>query len=145
MKTVKYPIIVASTFIWIGFVCAISFMEAWLKFQAPGVTIPLGLGIGRIVFNALNNVEWFCAIVIVITFLYHKNQVVSRDNLMYLIPMLVLVVQTFWLLPVLDERAEATIAGKALTPSNLHVYYVGMEIMKVACLAVFGIKQFKTT
>ena len=32
---VKYPLAVVAVFLWIGFVCAISFMEAWLKFQAP--------------------------------------------------------------------------------------------------------------
>jgi hypothetical protein len=38
----------------IGAIVAISFLEAPLKFQAPGITIPLGLGIGRLVFTALN-------------------------------------------------------------------------------------------
>ncbi|MDY0090288.1 MAG: hypothetical protein RBR78_07970, partial [Flavobacteriaceae bacterium] len=61
MRTVKMPIALTASFLWIGFVCAISFMEAWLKFRAPGVTIPLGLGIGRLVFNALNKVEWIFA------------------------------------------------------------------------------------
>ena len=35
--------------LWFGLVAAISFIEAPLKFQAPGITIPLGLGIGRLV------------------------------------------------------------------------------------------------
>lgn len=43
----------AFTFVWLGMVLAISFLEAPLKFRAPGVTIPLGLGIGRIVCRAL--------------------------------------------------------------------------------------------
>ena len=51
--TVQQPIAVACLFTWIGFVCAISFLEAWLKFRAPGVTVPIGLGIGRLVFGAL--------------------------------------------------------------------------------------------
>jgi len=42
-----------------GFVLSISFMEAWLKFQAEGVTQAIGLSIGRLVFGALNKVEWF--------------------------------------------------------------------------------------
>lgn len=42
---------------WVGLVCAISFMEAWLKFQAPGVTLTIGLSIGMKVFTALNRVE----------------------------------------------------------------------------------------
>ena len=41
----KYTLAILSTFIWIGFVSAISFMEAWLKFRASGVTLPIGLGI----------------------------------------------------------------------------------------------------
>ena len=45
---------VAAIFVWLGMVFAISFLEAPLKFRAPGITIPLGLGIGRLVFRALN-------------------------------------------------------------------------------------------
>jgi hypothetical protein len=48
---------VAVTFVWLGMVLAISFLEAPLKFRAHGVTIPIGLGIGRLVFRALNLVE----------------------------------------------------------------------------------------
>ena len=48
---------VAAVFIWLGMVLAISFLEAPLKFRAPGITIPLGLGIGRLVFRALNVCE----------------------------------------------------------------------------------------
>ena len=66
------PIALTASFLWIGFVCAISFMEAWLKFRAPGVTIPLGLGIGRLVFNALNKVEWIFATAILGNILFHK-------------------------------------------------------------------------
>lgn len=55
-----------SIFLWIGFVCAISFMEAWVKFRAPGVTLPLGLGIGSLVFKALNKAEWVFAILMAV-------------------------------------------------------------------------------
>lgn len=50
---VKYPVAIAAVFIWIGFVGVISFMEAWLKFRAPGITLSLGLGIGRLVFGGI--------------------------------------------------------------------------------------------
>jgi hypothetical protein len=36
----------AAPFVWLGMVLAISFLEAPLKFRAPGVTLPPGLGIG---------------------------------------------------------------------------------------------------
>ena len=58
---------VALVFVWLGMVLAISFLEAPLKFQAPGITIPLGLGIGRLVFRALNAVESVLAVTLVVT------------------------------------------------------------------------------
>jgi hypothetical protein len=57
-------IVVAVTFGWLGMVLAISFLEAPLKFRAPGVTLPIGLGIGRLVFRALNTVEVGFALVV---------------------------------------------------------------------------------
>src|SRR5699024_11214387 len=55
--------------IWIGLIIGISFIEAPLKFTAPGITIPLGLGIGRRVFLAMNIVEVVVAIVLLIALL----------------------------------------------------------------------------
>lgn len=55
----------AVVFGWLGMVLAISFLEAPLKFRAPGITVPLGLGIGRLVFRALNAVEIVLATVVV--------------------------------------------------------------------------------
>ena len=46
-----------TAFVWLGMVLAISFLETPLKFRAPGITLPLGLGIGRLVFRALNTTE----------------------------------------------------------------------------------------
>lgn len=35
--------------LWLGLVLAISFIEAPLEFRAPGVSLAVGLGIGRLV------------------------------------------------------------------------------------------------
>lgn len=142
MNAVNYQIAIISIFLWVGFVCAISFMEAWLKFRAPGVTIPIGLGIGRLVFSALNKVEWFFAIVIVINLLLTKTSLISTQHLLYFIPVILLLLQTIWLLPKLDARAELYIQGQTVSTSYLHFYFVGIEIVKVACLSIFGIALF---
>ena len=42
--------------VWCGMVLAIA-VEAPLKFKAPGITRELGLGIGKLVFSALNSAE----------------------------------------------------------------------------------------
>ncbi len=143
MTLVKMPIALISTFLWIGFVCAISFMEAWLKFRAPGITLPLGLGIGRIVFAALNKVEWVFAIAISINIIWSVTELWKWQNLLILVPFAILLIQTFWLLPALDARAEMHIQGQQVPPSNLHFYYVIMEVIKVVCLSIFGITLFK--
>lgn len=142
MITVAMPVALICTFLWIGFVCAISFMEAWLKFRAPGITVPLGLGIGRLVFNALNKVELLFAIVILLNLFIHITDFFNWQTLVLVIPLSLLLIQTFWLLPALDIRAELHIQGQQVPPSNLHFYYIGMELLKVVGLIIFGITLF---
>ncbi|MBK7440449.1 MAG: hypothetical protein IPI65_02675 [Bacteroidetes bacterium] len=145
MTVVKMPIALICTFLWIGFVCAISFMEAWLKFRAPGINVPLGLGIGRLVFNALNKVELLFALVVIINIFYNTSEILKWQNLSFAFPLILLLIQTLWLLPALDTRAELHIQGQLLPPSNLHFYYVAMEIVKVVGLTFFGLTLFKNT
>lgn len=143
MITVKNPIMVMATFLWIGFVCAISFMEAWLKFTAPGVTISIGLNIGRLVFSALNKAEWVFAMAILVSYFPFKRNCFQRSTAFYLIALILLILQTVWVLPALDARAELYITAQTMAPSNLHWYYVVMEIIKVSALAIFGLTLFK--
>lgn len=143
MATVKLPVALIITFVWIGFVCAISFMESWLKFRAPNVTLSVGLGIGRIVFKALNRVEILLSVIIFISLLLSGQQLLTMRNLAFFIPLLLVLMQAFWLLPALDARAELRMQHAVLPPSNLHFYYIGTEVLKVVCLFIFGISLFK--
>ena len=113
-------------------------MEAWIKFRAPGVTMPIGLGIGRLVFGALNNVEWLFTLVILSTIFCTKTKLRTIQNTYYFIPLLLLLLQTIWVLPALDNRAELYIQQLPVPTSYLHFYFVGMELIKVAFLALFG-------
>jgi hypothetical protein len=63
----------------------------------------------------------------------------------FCLPVILLLIQTFWLLPALDARAELHIQGQIVPPSNLHFYYVGLEFVKVASLTFFGITLLKNT
>lgn len=140
---VEQPVAVICTFIWIGFICAISFLEAWMKFKAPGVTIPIGLGIGKLVFNALNKIELVFAIAILAS-IYTKPAIIEiKTKIPFITTVLILLTQTIWLLPALDLRAEMHINLQNVPPSNLHYYYVIAEILKVGGLFLFGIKLFK--
>jgi len=145
MVTVKFPLVLVCVFLWIGFVCAISFLEAWLKFRAPGITMPLGLGIGRLVYSVLNKIEWVFAIAIILTMFLRAKPFFLPANMPAIVAvMLVLLIQTLWLLPVLDARATMLIAGKTPGPASYHIYYVAGEVIKVAGLFIFGMGLFKT-
>lgn len=114
-------------------------MEAWLKFQAPGITIPLGLGIGRLVFNALNKIEWVLCVSIYFCFISNKQRVLSLKNWQFPLVIAILMLQTFWLLPALDVRAELIIKGENIPSSSLHLFYIVFEVIKVVLLFIMGI------
>lgn len=50
VMNLEQSLAIAIVFVWLGMVLAISFLETPLKFRAPGVDVPTGLGIGRLVF-----------------------------------------------------------------------------------------------
>jgi hypothetical protein len=144
MNIVHQPIALVCTFLWVGFVCAISFLEAWLKFKAPGVTLPIGLGIGKLVFAALNKIEWVFTIAIIASLFFNNWQWQHWHSIFIITPIVLVVLQTFWLLPALDSRAAIRIEDTELPTSKLHFYFVGMELVKVLSLLLWGIKLFKT-
>lgn len=134
----KYPLSVSILFIWVGFVCAISFMEAWLKFRASGVTLPIGLNIGKIVFGALNKMEWLFFMVVLGELIVKKAQIFSSQFVFLLIPFVILILQSLWLLPLLNERADLLIHRQTPVSSNIHFIYIGVETLKIICLFIFG-------
>ncbi|WP_259367316.1 hypothetical protein [Cellulophaga baltica] len=121
---------IAITFIWVGFIGAISFMEAWLKFRAPGIDTALGLGIGQLVFSALNKVEITSAIVILVLSVASKEKNSLRLQGLIYTAVAILVLQSVWLLPALDTRANLIRDGVVLGKSKLHLWYVLVEIVK---------------
>lgn len=140
---VNAPIILAAAYLWIGFVGAISFMEAWIKFRAPGVNLQIGLGIGRLVFNALNKVEWIFAVAIIAGIFLSEKSFKDSDTFLFYVPLIILLAQSFWLLPALDQRIEMRTRDVDMPSSPLHLYYVIAEIIKVMFLFVYSLQQFK--
>ena len=114
-------------------------MEAWLKFRAAGVSLSIGLNIGRLVFAALNKAEWGLAILAMI-FIFINNEKIGKARLfLFYFPLTILFFQTFFLLPSLYERVNIISQGLAAPPSHIHFYYVILETVKVLSLAMFGI------
>ncbi|NGP06500.1 hypothetical protein G6038_13605 [Rhodococcus sp. 14C212] len=128
--------------LWLGMVLAISFLEAPLKFRAPGITIPLGLGIGRLVFRALNTVEGVLALVLFAACLVSSPG--TTGWILLLVTAAVLVVQVAVIRPPLTRRSNRILAGEDAPRSKVHYAYVALEIVKVALLIALAIVLART-
>lgn len=130
----------ALTFVWLGMVLAISFLEAPLKFRAPGVTLQIGLGIGRVVFRALNAVEVVLATAVAVALVSAAPPRPAVTSVV--IAAIALIVQLAVVRPLLSRRSDAVLAAgpeaARLPRSRAHHVYVVLELIKVASLIVAG-------
>jgi hypothetical protein len=127
---------VAVTFVWLGMVLAISFLEAPLKFRAPEVTLRIGLGIGRIVFRTLNAVEVVLAVALVVT--AGIGGMSEPAAVAGAVAVAALLTQLVAVRPRLNRRTALVLAGADAPRSRGHLVYVGLEIVKVAALVITG-------
>lgn len=124
---------IAILLFWAGYLSSISFMEAWVKFRAEGVTLPVGLSIGMKVFTALNRVEWVLLALFLATLFYFRS-FTNHAKVITAIVVAMLGLQTFWLLPDLSERAIQIIQGNQPEGSATHMLFGVAEITKVVTL-----------
>ncbi|WP_280438438.1 hypothetical protein [Nocardia carnea] len=132
MKSVAQHLMWFLPMLWLGMVLAISFLETPLKFRAPGVTTALGLGIGRIVFRALNTVESVLAVV-----LLAAAGILGPSGGVWLwlgLAVGILLVQVAVVRPPLSRRSDRVLAGEELPRSTAHYWYIGLEVAKVVVL-----------
>jgi hypothetical protein len=131
---------VAALFVWLGMVLAISFLEAPLKFRAPGITTALGLGIGRLVFRALNICEAVLAAVIAVALVIGAPSVGVIAAV--LVAIAALLIQVGLVRPALTRRSDAVLADASQAQagrSHAHYVYVVVEIVKVVALLAGGV------
>lgn len=126
----------ALAFLWLGMVLALSFLEAPLKFRAPGITVQLGLGIGRLVFAAFNRVEIALLIGTTVALVIARGPMTTvwLDVALAVL----LTTQLLAVKPALSRRSDHVLAGERSTPSPAHVAYIGLECCKAVLLLVLG-------
>lgn len=138
--TVPELLRLVGTFTWWGMVLAISGIEAPLKFRAPGITVALGLGIGRLVFRALNIAELLLALLVTAALLVPPADFrVGATSTLVLVLWVLLAVQLGVLRPKLDRRAAQLIAGESPPASRGHHVYIALEGLKIILLPVLGV------
>lgn len=117
-------------------VLAISFLEAPIKFRAPGVTVPIGLGIGRLVFRAFNVVEGVLAAALLVAIALAAP---SPAFVAGLLAIAALLGQLVGVRPRLNQRTAAVLAGETPPRSRPHHLYIALECLKAVALLLSGI------
>jgi len=127
--------------LWFGMVAAISFIEAPLKFQAPGITIPLGLGIGRLVFMALNVAEGALLVAFtVIAFWPRATRVAWSRIVAWAALAVVYLFKMAVVRPPLNARTDLVLAGADPGQSPWHYVYIACDLVTLALLAVLAVQ-----
>jgi hypothetical protein len=100
------------------------------------VTVPIGLGIGRLVFRALNAVEAVLAVAVIAA--VAAGGAPADVDVFTAIACGLLAAQLGVVRPRLSRRSDRVLAGGELPRSRAHLYYVAFEVAKVIALAGLG-------
>lgn len=121
---------------WAGLLVALAFIETPLKFLAPGVTVPLALGIGRIVLTAAEIAS--AVLLLALVAVSFARPRVGRGAVIALAGLATtLVVQMAIIRPMLNARTDVVIAGGDPGDSPLHLVYVASDLILLALLAAY--------
>lgn len=129
------------TFSWIGFLIAISFFEAPMKFQSPLVSLEIGVSIGQIIFGWMNIIEIFVLVAIFGSLLFLKPS--KKLILLSVGVTLVFLVQFLIIMPQLELAANKLLQDHIRLDSTAHAYYVVTEVVKLGLYFFIGFEQLK--
>lgn len=122
---------------WLGLFLGVSFIATPVKFQAPSLSLPVALEIGRATFGLFSKIEWGVALLLALSVLGCRRR--GMSSILSATIIAILIAETFWLLPILDARVEAIISGTPSPADWHHFLYVGLEIIKIAVLSALSI------
>ena len=125
-------------YVWLGMVLGVSFLATPIKFRAESLTLPVALDVGRTTFHAFGKVEWVLSLVLVALAVGARADLQPVDWFLVALVLVVVVGQALWLIPQLDLRVAAIIAGDTPPPSHLHTVYAGAEFAKAGALLLVG-------
>ena len=126
-------LLVLCCLLWAGMLLGISFLEAWVKFQAPSLTRAVGLDVGVTVFSALQLTEiiWLALIGLLIATGGQRSRATLAGGLTLAVS---IALQRWLLMPELSAQAAIIIAGGDHPGSWHHLAYGIIEVIKLATL-----------
>ncbi len=125
-------------YVWLGLILGVSFLATPIKFRAQSLTLPVALDVGRTTFHAFGRVEWVLSFLLAVLAIRARTRLEPVDWLFAGLVVTIVATQAVWLIPRLDIRVAAIIAGDPPPPSHLHSIYAGPEFFKAATLLLIG-------
>ena len=119
--------------LWAGLTLGVAFLATPAKFLAPTLSLPVALEVGQQTFHLYNRVE-----IGLLLGLAGFGAIWTPPRGWWFalaLPAIVVLTQALWLLPLLDARVAAIIAGATPSGSPLHVVYIAAEGLKTLWLA----------
>lgn len=134
-STFADALFLAIAFVWAGMLVGVSFVATPVKFTAPSLSLPVALEVGRATFHLFSRIEWALAVALLLASVLGAGR---AGTALAMLLFVVVVVQAVWLLPILDARVAAAVAGTYLQSSYHHMVYAVAEAAKLLLLAVAG-------
>jgi len=120
--------------LWLGILVGVAFLATPAKFLAPSLTLPVALDVGRWTFAIFNKIEWALCVALLLAVLIGVRSWAAI--IAAAIAVVVVAVETLWLLPLLDRRVGQIIAGVDPVSSNHHNLYIMLDSIKLLALAI---------
>lgn len=131
---VSNAVMLAFIAIWAGTLFGVSFLATPAKFLAPSLTLPVALDVGRHTFSVFNKMEWGFSLLAILLMISTTQSRMTRGATGLAI--LVTIVESAWLLPLLDSRVGLIMEGQTPPPSVHHALYIIFEVTKLGALLV---------
>lgn len=121
--------------LWAGMLIGVSLIATPIKFTAPTLDLAPALDVGRVTFALFSKIEWAAAALLMLAALraYPRARPLALSSALSAC----LAAQGAWLLPALNDRVAAVVAGAPMPASAHHALYAGLELLKLALLAAF--------
>jgi hypothetical protein len=127
--------------LWAGVLLGIALAEA-VKFRAPTLSRSVAFDVGRTVFHASQSLQLLPLALAVAA--AARSRLTRSAWACLAVAALALLLQTVWLFPLLDARAQTLIAGGVPAGPSPHASYASLEVLKVLALTLAAVLALRT-
>lgn len=122
--------------LWAGVVLGCSFIATPAKFQAASLSLPTALEVGRVTFRSMVMAEIALVVVGAGLVLWLRQR-----RPFFWLAVTVLAVQWVGVMPLLNARTDAVVAGTPVSGPPWHVAYILLETVKIVLLFVVVLRD----